>query len=120
MLIDMKTPTVFILYDEPLFAHGLGCLLHQESHVEVVGMAMKDEEALCQVRTLKPDAILVEAETQGSDSGMLLSRLIQDQPEVSVVSVSLSGNDAVLYTGRRVVANGVQDLIRAIGDPGGS
>ena len=116
--MHMQTPTVFILYDAPLFARGLGRLLQQEERVEVVGIASKGEEALGPMRALKPDTILVEIEKEGDDLGMLLPWLLQNQSEVRMVSVSLSGNKATLYTGRRIAVREVTDLITAIVGPG--
>lgn len=114
----MSAWTVFILYDYPLFARGLERLLRQEGGVTVGGMAPKGEEALLQIRTLKPDVVIVEAEKGMPELCWLLTRLLQEQPQARVVRLSLEDNTAALYTGRRWTANRVEELIKGILEPG--
>ncbi len=112
----MSAWSVFILYDYPLFARGLERLLKQEAGVTVGGIAPKSEEAFLQIRTLKPDVILVEAGKGMPEPCWLVSRLLQEQPEARVVRVSLEDTTAALYTGRRWTANKVEDLVKGILD----
>lgn len=111
--------TIFILCSNPLFARGLERLLEQQGGVKVTGVAAKTEEGLERIRALKPDVILVEAEKGMPEPSWLVTRLLQEQPEARVVRVSLEDNTASLYTGRRWVANRVEDLIRGILGPSG-
>lgn len=114
----MRAWTIFILYDCPLFARGLERLLEQEGGVKVAGVAAKTtEEGLVQIRALKPDVIIVESGKGMREPCVLVSRLLQEQPEARVVRVSLEDNTAALYTGRRWTANRVEDLIKGILDP---
>ena len=83
----------------------------------VGGIAPKGEEALVQIRMLKPDVIIVEAEKGVPEPCWLVSRLLQDQPGARVMRVSLEDNTATLYTGRRWTANKVEDLVKGILDP---
>ncbi len=106
--------TIFILCEHPLFARGLEHLLRQERDVEIVGVATEREKALTQIRTIKPDVILVEADHGRPDAGTLLSTLVQDRGEGRVLSVSFNRNEAVLYTGRRWKATRARDLIEGI------
>lgn len=106
--------TIFILCEHPLFARGLEHLLGQERDVEIVGVATERENALAQIRTIKPDVILVEADHGGPDAGNLLATLVQDRGEGRVLSVSFNRNEAVLYTGRRWKATRARDLIEGI------
>ncbi len=113
----MKAWTVFILYDYPLFARGLERLLEQEGGVKVAGIAARSEEGLVQIRALKPDVIIVEAQEGMPEPCWLLTRLLREQPRARVVRLSLEDNTAALYTGRRWTANRVEDLIKGILDP---
>ncbi len=114
----MSAWSVFILYDYPLFARGLERLLEQEGGVKVAGIAAKSEEGLVQIRALKPDVIIVEAQEGMPEPCWLLTRLLQEQPRARVVRLSLEDNTAALYTGRRWTANRVEDLVKGILDPG--
>jgi DNA-binding NarL/FixJ family response regulator len=109
--------TIFILYSNSLFARGLERLLEQHGGMKVEGVAAKTEEGLERIRALKPDVILVEAERGMPEPCWLVARLLQEQPEARVVRISLEDNTASLYTGRRWVANRVEDLIGGILGP---
>lgn len=113
----MGKPRVFILYGASLFAKGLERLLKENAEVEVVGVGMQGRRALAQIRELQPHVIIVEAEKGMPEPCWLVTRLLQEQPEARVVRVSLEDNTASLYTGRRWVANRVEDLIRGILGP---
>ena len=106
--------SIFILCEHPLFARGLEHLLRQERGVEIVGVATERESALTQIRTIKPDVILVEADHGKPDPGTLLFTVVQDRGEGRVLSVSFNRNEAVLYTGRRWKASRARDLIEGI------
>lgn len=117
MITNAKTWTAFILSGNPLFGRGLERLLQQEYGVEVVGSSEKSDDALAQIRLLKPDVIIVDAGRKMREPYLILSRLLGERPEVRVVRVSLEDNSAAVYTGRTWTANGVEDLIRGILEP---
>jgi chemotaxis response regulator CheB len=108
--MNIKTWTVFILYDHPLFASGLETLVRRAGGVEIVGMKAKGEEALNQIRALKPDVIVVEAEKKMPESCVLFFRLLEEQPQARVVRVSLEDNTVTHYTGRRFVLTQATDF----------
>lgn len=105
--------SVFILYENALFARGLEMLLRDEG-VKVVGCAMQDKQALERIRKAAPDFIIAEVERTRPESGFFLGRLLRDLPRAAVVRVSLDDNSATLYTGRRWTANTAHDLVKEI------
>ena len=105
--------SVFILYENTLFARGLERLLREEG-VKVVGSAMQDKQALDRIRKAVPDFIIAEVESKRPESGFLLGRLLRDLPRAAVVRVSLDDNSATLYTGHRWTANTAHDLVKEI------
>lgn len=105
--------SVFILYENTLFARGLERLLREES-VKVVGSAMQDKQALDRIRKAEPDVIIAEVESKKPESGFLLGRLLRELPRSTVVRVSLDDNSATLYTGHRWTANTAHDLVKEI------
>jgi len=110
----MDRPRVFILSGTFLFARGLEHLLKEDAEVEVVGVGMGGRRALAEIRVLKPDVIIVEAGKGMPEPCWLVSRLLREQPQARVVRVSLEDNTATLYTGRRFVMAGPQDLVRIL------
>ena len=105
--------SVFILYENTLFARGLERLLREEG-VKVVGSAMQDKQALERIRKVEPDIIIAEVERRRPESGFLLGRLLRELPQSAVVRLSLDDNSATLYTGHRWTANTAHDLVKEI------
>jgi DNA-binding NarL/FixJ family response regulator len=105
--------SVFILYENALFASGLERLLREEG-VKVVGSAMQDKQALDRIRKVEPDVIIAEVESNKPESGFLLGRLLRGLPRAAVVRVSLDDNSATLYTGHRWKANTPEVLVKEI------
>lgn len=109
-----KKRRVLIVCENPLFASGLQQLLQQEGAVETLGVLAEGEELLAMISTLRPDVILAEVDMTKPDPGMLLSLLMETHGEARVVGVSFTRNEAILYTGRRWTAIGMEDLMPSI------
>lgn len=105
--------SVFILYENALFARGLERLLRQEG-VKVVGSAMRVRLALERIRKVDPDVVIAEVESKRPESEFLLGRLLRELPRAAVVRVSLDDNSATLYKGHRWKADTAQDLVKEI------
>ena len=105
--------SVFILYENTLFARGLERLLREEG-LKVVGSAMQDKQALDRIKKAEPDVIIAEVESKKPESGFLLGRLLRELPRSVVVRVSLDDNSATLYTGHRWTANTAHELVKEI------
>lgn len=109
----MKKLSVFILYHHPLFGRGLESLLKQERGLEVVGAAWRDPEALHQIRSLRPDVVIVEGEANPGQ-GPSLWEVLRESPSRRVISVDLEEDEATVYTTSRLAAAEAKDLIKAV------
>ena len=105
--------SVFILYENALFASGLERLFREEG-VKVVGSATQDKHALDRIRKVEPDFIIAEVESEKPETGFLLGRLLKELPQAAVVRLSLDDNSATIYTGHRWTANTAEDLVKGI------
>src|SRR3990167_3239829 len=105
--------SVFILYENGLFARGLEKLLRQEG-VKVVGSAMRVRQMIEQVRKLDPDVVIAEVEHEKPDAGTLLARLLGEHSRAGLVRMSLDNNSATIYTGQRWTANTAEALVKGI------
>lgn len=105
--------SVFILYENGLFARGLEKLLRQEG-VKVVGSAMRVRQMIEQVRKLDPDVVIAEVEHEKPDAGTLLARLLGEHSRAALVRMSLDNNSATIYTGQRWTANTAEALVKGI------
>ena len=103
------THHLFIIGDS-LFAETLTQLLAAATTVAVLGMASDVEEALPQVRTLRPDAVIVAATDAGQIRLGPLSALL---PEVPIICADLHDEYVHLITSRRIGAR-YADLLAAI------
>ncbi|MDZ7778885.1 MAG: response regulator transcription factor [Gemmatimonadota bacterium] len=118
---------VLLVDDHPMFRAGIKALLEAEGRVVVVGEAGSGEEAVDQVRSLKPDVVVMDLSMPGS-SGLEATRRIaaleldtkvlvltvhaEEEYLVPVVEAGASGYltktsaDTDLHEALRVVARG--------------
>ena len=107
-----KKITFFIVYDHLLFGRGLERLLKQKRDIKVVGATLRRDMSLEQLRTLRPDVIVIEGDE--SSLGPSLWEVLKESPPGRVVSIDLDEDRATVYTSRRVMAEKVEDLITAV------
>jgi len=96
---------ILIADDHALFRDSLRSLL--EAHgLEVLGEAKNGREAVDLARKLKPDVVLMDLSMPEMD-GLAATRLISaDQPEVKVVVLTASDEDAKLFEAIKSGAQG--------------
>lgn len=98
---------VLIADDHPLFRDGLRSLLEARG-IDVVGEAHNGREAVEQARRLRPDVLLMDLNMPELD-GLAATRLVStQQPEVKVVILTASEDDADLF---EAIKGGAQGYI---------
>jgi two-component system NarL family response regulator len=96
---------VLLVDDHALFVEGLRSLL-EANHIEVVGTAGNGQEALEQVRQLRPDVVLMDI-NMPSVAGIEGARLIKTEfPQVKIVMLTMSTNDDDLFEALKLGASG--------------
>jgi DNA-binding NarL/FixJ family response regulator len=96
---------VLLADDHALFRDGLRSLLEARG-VEVIGEARNGREALDQTRRLSPDVVLMDLDMPELD-GLAATRLISaERPEVKVVILTASEEDAHLFEAIKSGAQG--------------
>jgi hypothetical protein len=103
------THQLFIIGDS-LFAETLTQLLAVAPAVAVLGVVPDIDEALPQVRTLRPDAVIVAATDAGQIRLGPLSALL---PELPIICADLNDDYVHLITSRRIGTR-YADLLAAI------
>jgi DNA-binding NarL/FixJ family response regulator len=98
---------LLIADDHPLFRDGLRSLLEARG-IEVVGEARNGREAVDQARALQPDVVLMDL-SMPELNGLAATRLLSaEQPDVKVVILTASEDDADLF---EAIKSGAQGYI---------
>jgi DNA-binding NarL/FixJ family response regulator len=96
---------LLIADDHPLFRDGLRSLLEARG-IEVVGEARNGREAVDQARALQPDVVLMDL-SMPQLNGLAATRLLSaEQPDVKVVILTASEDDADLFEAIKSGAQG--------------
>src|SRR5919201_781903 len=107
MASGTSTMRLVIADDHPLFRDGLRSLLEARG-LDVVGEARNGREAVEQARRLRPDVLLMDL-TMPEMNGLTATRLLSaDQPDVKVVILTASEDDADLF---EAIKSGAQGYI---------
>ena len=98
---------VLIADDHPLFRDGLRSLLEARG-IDVVGEARNGREAVEEVRRLRPDVVLMDL-SMPEMNGLVATRLLSSEhPEIRVVILTASEDDADLF---EAIKSGAQGYI---------
>ena len=85
---------VFIVDDHALVRTGFKLILGKEVDIEVVGEAESAEQALPQIRQLRPDVVLCDLHLPGLSGLEVTERVVRGGYGTRVIVVSVSGADA--------------------------
>jgi DNA-binding NarL/FixJ family response regulator len=92
----LRSLKILLVDDHPLFLEGIQNLLTARG-LRVVGTAGDGLEALAKARALHPDLILMDVQMPRCD-GLAATRMIKaEMPDVKIVMLSVSENDADLF-----------------------
>jgi DNA-binding NarL/FixJ family response regulator len=96
---------ILVADDHSLFRDGLTSLLEAAGH-EVVGQAGDGEAAVQAVDRVKPDLVLLDVSMPKVDGLEALRRIRAEHPELAVVMLTVSDDDASLFEALRSGAQG--------------
>ena len=115
---------VFIVDDHALVRTGFRLILAQHPDIEIVGEADSGEEALPQIRRLKPDVLLCDLHLPGISGLEVTERVVRGDYGTRVIMASVlegacgyvgkAGDAAELVRAVREVARGKKYLANAI------
>lgn len=86
------TTTVLIVDDQPEFLEHAQGLLGRSVDFSVVGMATSGPDALVLLQSLKPDVAIVDVIMPGMNGFEVARRMLEAEPDLRVVMLSLSTN----------------------------
>jgi DNA-binding NarL/FixJ family response regulator len=102
----MKKIRVLLVDDHHLFREGLARILENQSDFEVVGEAVNGQEGIEKARQLKPDLILMDVVMPVCDGLQATQQIKGEQPQVTIVMLTISDEDDKLFEAIRSGAQG--------------
>ena len=94
---------IFIADDHALMRVGLRSMLGLEPDLEIVGEAADGEDAIRQVRALRPDVVIMDLMMPKTNGIEATRAILQDLPDTKIVILTSFGTSDEL---RRAVAHG--------------
>jgi DNA-binding NarL/FixJ family response regulator len=99
------TMRVLVADDHSLFRDGIVSLL-TAAGLTVVGQAESGEQAVAEARRLRPDVVLMDIQMPGLNGIEATRRITSEQPQVQVVMLTVSQDDADLFQALKAGARG--------------
>jgi DNA-binding NarL/FixJ family response regulator len=97
---------VLVVDDHAVFRYGMRAMLANAEGLEVVGEAATGEEALEKTSEVRPDIVLMNIQMSGMNGIEATRRIVQANPEVNVVVVTMFGDDDSVFSAMRAGARG--------------
>jgi DNA-binding NarL/FixJ family response regulator len=117
----MEPIRVLLADDHTLFRVGLSALLNLFPDIQVVGEASSGEEAVQKTTALQPDIVLMDIQMPGVNGIEATRRIVQAQPNIGVIVVTMFEDDASVFSAMRAGARGYilkeageEEVLRAI------
>jgi DNA-binding NarL/FixJ family response regulator len=97
---------VLVTDDHVVFRYGMRAMLANVRGFEVVGEASTGEEAVEKAADLVPDIVVMDLQMSGMNGIEATRKIVQTSPEVSVVVVTMFGDDDSVFAAMRAGARG--------------
>ena len=104
--MDEAPLRVLLVDDHPLLRHGLRALLEDVGEAEVVGEASDGAEAIDLALTLEPDVVVMDLVMPGMSGLDATRRLIDERPDLGILVLTMSDDDASVFAALRAGARG--------------
>ena len=102
----MEPAQVLVVDDHYVFRYGMGAMLANAPDFEVIGEAESGEEAVEKSIGMKPDIVLMDLQMPGMNGIEATRRIVQFNTQVSVVVVTMFGDDDSVFAAMRAGARG--------------
>ncbi|MCC7449697.1 MAG: response regulator transcription factor [Anaerolineae bacterium] len=117
----MDALRILIADDHPLFRDGVRLLLSTAPDMVIIGEATNGDETVQCAIELQPDVILMDIKMPGINGIEATRRILQANPQIRILIVTMFEDDASVFTAMRAGARGYilkdaeqEDILRAI------
>lgn len=100
--------TVVVVEDHPIFREGVVRAIKERDGMEVVGEAATGWEAIELVGSTRPTVCVLDLGLPDIDGGMVLERLLEQDPEVRVLVLSGGSTSETVYSTIEAGASGYE------------
>jgi DNA-binding NarL/FixJ family response regulator len=117
---------VLVADDHAVFRYGMRAMLANAQGLEVVAEAATGEEAVEKAAEVRPDIVLMDIQMPGMHGIEATRRIVQENPKLRVVVVTMFGDDDSVFLAMRAGASGyvlkgadaeeVMKVLRAVAD----
>jgi DNA-binding NarL/FixJ family response regulator len=97
---------IIVVDDHILFREGLAAIIRSEPDIEIVGQAGTVQEAVEQVRAVKPDMVLMDFTLPDGTGADATRAILMEQPNCKIVFLTMSEEDENLFAAIRSGAKG--------------
>jgi DNA-binding NarL/FixJ family response regulator len=114
----MRKRRVAIIYANPLFAHGIACLLSEEPGVEIACLDASLQDTAEELRRWHPEVMIVEHDGERSTLDGVPGDRVGDDGLPLLIRVGLKDAGMELFYNRRIVAATPDTLRQAVLEDG--
>lgn len=102
----MESIRVVLVDDQEIIRQGIGTILRYASGIEVVGQAANGQQAIEQVRRLRPDVVLMDLKMPNMGGIPATRQICREFPETRVVILTTYDADDLVFEGIKAGAQG--------------
>ena len=84
---------VLVVDDHLLIRTGIARMLNDERNLQVVGEASSGEDAVREVRALRPNVVLMDVSMPGIGGLEACARILRFDPEVRVIALTVHADE---------------------------
>jgi DNA-binding NarL/FixJ family response regulator len=105
---------IFIISSHLMFSRGLESLLGQDAELKVIGQETDVEQALKQIKDLRPDVVIVYGDEGRNIPVSVIIEILKIRSGIKVISLNLQNNIFYVYQASQRITHDPEDLLKAI------